>query len=212
MDIIHILFMTGFDILGLLFCFLIDYVTIEKRMNSITGIWAVLLTFTFVGSGIDNMSIDELRVYTLICLCLCFLYSVGIEWAKKKFKTEKGIEDVHQNIWRSQLIQLLIACVISLPSFILFHFLPKTNHTLILIMYLAICGSVLFIVFLHNRTKMKNGQTANNTLIICYYILSILCVVSEIDLAQLPILMFVSWILLFVYYGAIVPTYVSLNK
>ena len=109
MDIIHILFHTGFTIILLLFSFLTDYVTIEKRMTYEGGILAVLIMFTFIGSGTNNFTRNELMVFTFICLCLSFLYTSAIERTKRKFRIEKDMQDVQQSLWKGQLKQLLIA-------------------------------------------------------------------------------------------------------
>lgn len=108
---------------------------------------------------------------------------------------------------------MLIACVISWPSFILFHYLLVTNHTLVLITYLVINASVSLAIYLSIRRKIRSGQDADSdTLILCYYFFSALCVVSELDLNQVGLLMFVNWILLIVYDGAILLTQTHLKS
>lgn len=189
----YIILLTVSNILALLFNFVMDYVTLEKHAGSISGIWVSLIMFSSIGYSVNHLGKNELEIYTLICFCMCFLYFIEIEMVKKKFQLEKVMDESNRSIWKGQLVQLLLASVIALPSFILFLFIPKANHQLMIFIYLLIVVSVSLVAYIYARTKAKKGEdVSNDTFILCYYFLSILCVVSEIDLGQAPMLIMIS--------------------
>lgn len=196
----YIILLTVSNILALLFNFVMDYVTLEKHTGCVSGIWVSLIMFSSIGYSANHLGKNGVMIYTLICLCMCSLYFVEIAMVKKKFQLEKGIEDTIRSIWKGQLIQLLLASIIALPSFILFWLIPKANHQLMMFTYLLIVASISLVAYIYARTKVKKGEdVSNDTFILCYYFLSILCVVSKIDLGQASMLIMISGVMFVVY-------------